>query len=151
MCGVLVTSILIRLKNNGRMDYMVPLLIGFTAILLLFGFLTRPVWGISKIMATPSWTAICAGITSISFAVLYLLSDKLEITRWADVIAPAGYSTLTCYLIPYYVYAIGALSRLSMPGALTAGWVGIVKSIVFSILIIQLTGLLGKIQIRLKI
>ncbi|MBN1998384.1 hypothetical protein JW935_12575, partial [candidate division KSB1 bacterium] len=27
-----------------------------------FGFLTRPVWGISKIRATPSWTAICAGI-----------------------------------------------------------------------------------------
>lgn len=151
MCGVLVTSILIRLREKGLMNYVVPVLIGFAAILMIFGFLTRPAWGISKIMATPSWAAICAGITSISFAAFYLLADKLGITRWADVIAPAGYSTLTCYLIPYYVYALGALSGLSMPDALTAGWVGIVKSIVFSILIIQLTGLLGKIRIRLKI
>lgn len=151
MCGVLVTSILIWLKDNGRMIYLVPVLFGFAAILMIFGYLTRPAWGISKIMATPSWTAICAGITSISFAALYLLADKLGITRWADVIAPAGYSTLTCYLIPYYVYALGALSGLSMPDALNAGWVGIVKSIVFSILIIQLTGFLGKFRIRLKI
>ena len=79
------------------------------------------------------------------------LADKLGITRWAHVIAPAGYSTLTCYLIPYYVYALGALSGLSMPDALTAGWVGMVKSILFSILIIQLTGMLGNIRIRLKI
>ena len=151
MCGVVVTSIMIRLREKEKMQYLVLMLLGVAAILMLFGYLTRPQWGISKIMATPSWTAICAGITSLSFAVLYLLSDKLGITRWAHVIEPAGYSTLTCYLVPYYVYALGALSGLSLPGALNTGWIGIVKSILFSILIIQLTGLLGKIRIRLKI
>ncbi|MEN8226858.1 MAG: DUF5009 domain-containing protein [Bacteroidota bacterium] len=151
MCGVLATSIMIRLREKEGIQYLVPALLGLATILMLFGYMTRPAWGISKIMATPSWTAICAGITSLSFAVLYLLSDKLGITRWADLIAPAGYSTLTCYLVPYYVYALVAMTGLALPEILTTGGVGIVKSILFSILIVQLTGVLGKINIRLKI
>ena len=151
MCGVLVTSLLIKLQEKGKMNYLVPMLLGFALLLMLFGFLTRPAWGISKILATPSWTAICAGITAIGFAVLYLVSDKMGITKWADVIKPAGYSTLTCYLVPYYVYALMTISGLVLPAALTTGGVGIIKSLIFSILIIQLTGLLGKVKIRLKI
>jgi heparan-alpha-glucosaminide N-acetyltransferase len=151
MCGVLATSVMIRLREKERMQTLIPLLIGFAAVLLLFGFLTRPQWGISKIMATPSWTAICAGITVLSFGALYILSDKLGLNSWARVIGPAGSSTLTCYLVPYYIYALGALSGLALPGVLTTGVAGILKSIVFSILVIQLTGLLGKINIRLKI
>ncbi len=83
LCGVLATSIMIRLKEKEKMQFLVPLLIVLAAVLTLFGYLTRPQWGISKIMATPSWTAICAGIATLSFAVLYLLSDKLNISRWA--------------------------------------------------------------------
>lgn len=151
LSGVLATSILIRLKEQDKMKYLGPLILGIALVLLVFGFLTRPVWGISKILATPSWTAICAAITAISFVLLYLIADKFGAWKWANLISPAGYSTLTCYLMPYYVYAIVALSALSLPETLTTGWIGIVKSIVFSILIIQLTGLLGKINIRLKI
>ncbi|MFH0759169.1 MAG: DUF5009 domain-containing protein [Bacteroidota bacterium] len=151
VCGVLATAVMIRLREKERMQYLIPLLIGFAALLLVFGFLTRPCWGISKIMATPSWTAICAAITALSFGALYILSDKLGLTGWARMIGPAGSSTLTCYLVPYYIYALGALSGLALPGLLNTGAVGIMKSIVFSILVIQLTGLLGKINIRLKI
>lgn len=151
MCGMLATSLMIWLKEKEKMQYLVPVLLGISLVLMLFGFLTRPYWGISKILATPSWTAICAAITTISFAALYLLADKLNIYKWAHIIGPAGHSTLTCYLVPYYIYALGALSGLSMPDVLTTGWVGIIKTLVFSILIIQLTGLLGKIHIKLKI
>jgi len=151
MTGMLVTSILIRLREKDMLQHLVPLLLGISLILMVFGFFTRPVWGISKIQATPSWTAICAAITTLSFVVLYWLTDKLGITRWANLFAPAGYSTLTCYLIPYYVYALAAMTGLSMPDALTTGMVGVLKSILFSILIIQVTGVLWKINIRLKI
>ena len=151
MCGMLVTSLMIRLKEKDQMFYLVPILAGMAFILMLFGFLSRPLWGISKILATPSWTAICASITSLSFAALYLLADKLKVTRWADLIGPAGYSTLTCYLVPYFIYAFAAMSGLRMPDFLTTGMVGILKSLLFSILVIQLTGWLGKWQIRLKI
>ena len=151
MCGMLVTSIMIRLREKELMRYMVPMLVGFATILMLFGTITRPHWGISKILATPSWTAICAAITALTFAVLYLIADKLKITRWAHIIEPAGSSTLTCYLVPYYVYALAAMTGLSMPDVLTTGMVGILKSVVFSVLVIQLTGLMGRWKIKLKI
>jgi heparan-alpha-glucosaminide N-acetyltransferase len=151
MGGVVVTSVMIRLKNQGRMHLLIPFLLGFAAILLLFGFLTRPAWGISKIMATPSWTTICAGITALAFAAMYLLADKAGWFRWAGIIEPAGSMTLTCYLLPYFVYAFREILHISLPDALTSGGVGILKSLLFAILIIQLTGLLGRIKIKLKI
>jgi predicted acyltransferase len=151
MAGVVITSVMIQLKEKDRMQRMVPFLLVFAAIFLLFGFLSRPVWGISKILATPSWTAICAAITAGSFALMYLLADKAGKYRWADVIGPAGSMTLTCYLVPYFVYAFRTLSGLTLPDTLTTGGVGILKSILFALLIIQLTGLLGKLKIRLKI
>ncbi len=151
MGGVLVTSVMIALKEREKMQLLVPFLMGFTALLMLFAFLTRPAWGISKIMATPSWTAICAGITALSFVVIYLLADRLNFFRWADPIKPAGTSTLTCYLVPYFVYAFGELSGITLPDALTTGWIGILKSLLLAILIIQITGLLGRLKIKLKI
>ncbi len=151
MCGVLVTSLMIGFQEKKIMKNLIPMLLGFALILLLFGYLTRPVWGISKIMATPSWTAICAGITAVLFAVLYLVADKLGYTRWARVIEPAGYSTLTCYLVPYFVYAFAVMWSVKLPGSLTAGGPGIIKSLIFAILIIQITRLLGGVKIRLKI
>jgi predicted acyltransferase len=151
MLGVLTTSIMIRFQEKGMIKNLSFTLGGIAIVLIAFGFLTRPFWGISKILATPSWTAICAGISMLAFVALHLVADKLKLTRWADIISPAGYSTLTCYLVPYYIYALGALSGLSLPDALTTGWIGIIKTLVFSILTIQLTGLLGKAGIRLKI
>jgi heparan-alpha-glucosaminide N-acetyltransferase len=151
MLGVLATSLLLYLREKDRLSLLIPALILIAAILMAFGFLTRPLWGISKIIATPSWTAICAAISMVSFAFLYLLADRWNQTRWAKVIEPAGTSTLTCYLVPYYVYAIGALIGWGLPDVLTTGVVGILKSILFAILIIQLTGLLGKLKIRLRI
>ncbi len=151
LCGVLITSIMIRVREKDQMKYLIPMILGFSILLLAFGFLSRPEWGISKIRATPSWTSICASITALSFGLLYLITDKLGVSGWAQIIEPAGSSTLTCYLVPYYVYALGAMSGLSLPGALTNGWLGIVKTFLFSILIIQLTGWLGKANIRLKI
>ncbi|MEE9463908.1 MAG: hypothetical protein V3V53_18880, partial [Bacteroidales bacterium] len=113
--------------------------------------LTRPIWGISKIQTTPSWAAICAGISTACFIILHIVSDRMKITRWADIIAPAGNSTLTCYLIPYYAYAIFALVSLQLPAMLLTGVAGLIKSLVFSLLIILVTGWLGKIKISLKI
>jgi len=151
MGGVVVTSVMIRLKEQDKMQLLVPFLLGFAAILMLFGFLTRPAWGISKIMATPSWTAICAGITVIAFAGMYLLADKAGKFRWANIIEPAGSMTLTCYLIPYFIYAFRSILSISLPESLTTGGIGILKSILFALLIIQLTGLLGRAKIKLKI
>ncbi len=85
MGGLLSSAVLIQLQEKNRSTRLIPLLLAFAALLLIFGFLTRPAWGISKIMGTPSWTAICSALTALSFALLYFLSDKLGIYRWADL------------------------------------------------------------------
>lgn len=151
MTGVLTTMVLLKFKSPEKRVPMILILLGLALLLLLFGFLTRPEWGISKIRATPSWTAICAAISVISFLFFYVIADRMGYTKWAIPIAPAGRSTLTCYLIPYYAYAIMALVGLQLPQMLTTGYVGIVKSLVFSFLIIFITGLLERFQVRLKI
>jgi len=151
MTGVMVTVILIWLQEKDKLKYLVPLLLAISAVLLLFGFLTRPEWGISKIRSTPSWTAICAGISTGIFIILHFIADRWKLTRWADIIAPAGTSTLTCYLVPYYVYALFSITGFYLTGFLVTGVVGILKTLVFSLLIIWLTGLLGKLNIKLKI
>jgi len=151
MSGMLVSVILIRLKLKDQMKYLVPVLLGMAVLLFLFGFLTRPEWGISKIHGTPSWTAICAGITTVSFCILYILADRMGISSWAKIIAPAGKSTLTCYLVPYFVYAIFALVNFSLPAVLVTGLIGLLKSLLFSLLIIWITGGLNKLGINLKI
>jgi len=150
-CGMLVTSVMIRLQERERLHLLGPFLVLFATLLVAFGLLTRPLWGISKVMGTPSWTAICAAITALFFAVLHLVADRGRYTRWSRLIEPAGSSTLTCYLVPYFVYALGSMTGLGMPVLLTTGIPGILKSVIFSILIIQLTGLLQRVGIRLKI
>lgn len=149
--GVLTTAVLIQLQEKNKIKYLIPLLFAFATILFLFGFLTRPVWGISKIMGTPSWAAICSGITALSFALLYFLCDKLGIYRWADIIKAAGTSTLTCYLIPYFVYAFWTISGITVADFINTGVLGLLKSLLFAILIIQITSLLGRWNIKLKI
>lgn len=151
LSGVLVTTILIRLQKKERMNYLIPVLLGLAAVLLLFGFLTRPEWGISKIRATPSWTAICAGITTLFFIIIHIIADRLKFSGWADIISPAGKSTLTCYLVPYIVYPIMALVSFHLPDILTTGIIGLVKSLVFSLLIIWITGGLNRLGVNLKI
>ena len=149
--GMLVTIILIKLREDEQMKYLIPILVGLSLLLIIFGFVTRSLWGISKILATPSWTAICAGISTAFFAILHIISDRLKLTRWADIIAPAGSSTLTCYLMPYYVYAFIALAGFQLPGIFLAGIAGLIKSLLFSLIIILMTGWLGRLNVALKI
>src|SRR4030042_4595746 len=86
MSGMLVTTILIWLKETGRVKHLIPILTGLIVLFLIFGFICRPLWGISKIRATPSWTAICTSINIVFFIFLYFLTYKLKHTRWANVI-----------------------------------------------------------------
>jgi predicted acyltransferase len=122
------------------------------AALLAFGFVTRPEWGISKNLGTPSWVAICAAISTLSFLVIYLIADVWKKTSWAALVAPAGRSTLTCYLVPYWFYPIFMVTIAAvLPSWATEGLAGIAKSLLFSLLVIYITSLLEKVNIRLKV
>ncbi|TLV03144.1 DUF5009 domain-containing protein [Dyadobacter luticola] len=139
----------IRRTGAGNVYLLILLVLGVLS--LLYGFGTRPYWGISKIRATPAWVGICSGISFIAFAFLFWLVDLKKIKWWAEVIKPAGTSTLTCYLVPYVWYAIITMLGISLPMFLRTGVIGLIKSMCFALLVIIVTGLINRIGVKLKI
>lgn len=150
MSGVMISAL--YRKHPQAFQKNALLFLGIAVLFLAFGFVTRSLWGISKIRATPSWTTITAAISMAAFVVLIFLVDKKDHGNWFRVLKPAGTSTLTCYLLPYFHVAIFiSLLHLRLPVYLRTGVVGILKSLVFALIIVLITGWLEKKKIRLKI
>ncbi len=150
MAGVLASVIYRKQPQSFGMVIRIFLVLG--ALYILLGLLSRPLWGISKIRATPSWITITAGITLISFSLLIFIADKKGKVRWFGILKPAGTSTLTCYLLPYFHVAIFMLLLdWRLPIVLRTGVVGILKCLVFALIIVLITGWLEKRKLRLKI
>lgn len=149
--GILATRLRTRWQQLSR-EKQLPLL--FTSIgiaLLIAGFLLRNAFIISKIQATPTWIFLCSGIAYIVYAGVYWLVDLKQKAHWFDFVKPAGTSTLTCYLIPYVYYSVAELSGVSLPAFLTTGLIGLVKSLLFALLIVGITAILGRLAIKLKL
>ena len=151
MLGVLCTSLLLRYKERGEDNTFLAITLIIGSALIAFGFFIRPSFIISKILATPSWTVICGGASFILFAIFYIVVDKWKLSKWADIIKPAGTSTLTCYLLPFLIYPLLSLLQVKWPEILTHGTLGLVKSLVFAILVVVITGWLEKFKIKLKV
>ena len=151
MAGILCTKLFKYFQEKEKQAVFLYLLSGLGISFLAYGFLWRPQFIISKILATPSWAAICIGICFLSYVFFFVLIEKWGINKWANHIKAAGTSTLTCYLIPYFVYPIVALIGFTMPDMLTTGIVGILKALVFSFLIIKFVSWLETKYLGLKL
>lgn len=83
---------------------------------------------------------------------MYVVDIKQK-QHWFKTIKPAGTSTLTAYLLPYLHYAIYNIfyPAMVLPLFWRTGIVGIVKSFLYALAIVMITGLLEKKRIRLKI
>ena len=151
MSGVLVTLIYLRIREKENFAVFGLILLILSGLCIAYGFGVRPYGGISKIMATPSWTSICAGISITVFLIIFILADVLHYSGWSSVIMPAGQSTLTCYLLPGLLYPILYPLQQMLPASLLTGVAGLVKSLLFALLTVIIAGWLQKIHIRLKI
>ncbi|MCC5929055.1 MAG: DUF5009 domain-containing protein [Cyclobacteriaceae bacterium] len=151
MCGVFTTLLFQKILQSQRNSKLLLVVLFITIALLILGFWLRPLGGISKIRATPSWILICSAINVFFFGLLYYICDIKKKAHWFSWLKPAGTSTLTCYLLPYFHYSIFAMVGWSFPLALRTGIPGLAKSLLYSFVIIQITGLLEKISVRLRI
>mgnify|MGYP003681890307 CR=1 FL=1 len=151
MSGIVASVFYKKLAGSGKINMFITVLFVLMIVSMTFGFIARPEWGISKIRATPSWTAICAGISFAFFALMYWIADIKGKTQWSGFIMPAGRSTLTCYLIPYFIYPTMGPVIMLLPDTLTGGIAGLIKSLIFALLVVWITGMLEKINLRLKI
>ena len=148
--GIVATLIFKKLgKKKLGMIYIILLSLGI--INIAYGLLTRPVWGISKIQGSPSWLAICTGIGFLLFLILYYIADIKKKVNWARIIAPAGTATLTCYMIPYFVYPVRAFTGIRIPEIFTVSVLGLAASFAFALLIVIFTGVLEKKGFKLKL
>ena len=149
--GLLTTLILKKMPADHRKTMLTIVAIGIFCI--INGFILRKWFIISKNMATPSWGFICNGISMILFALLYWIIDIKKRTRWTFFLKPAGENSLTTYLAPDIIYylifstsvPILYYKQSDIPLVVIAG------SIIWALLMVGLTALLVRINIKLKL
>lgn len=151
LAGVLCTSLLLMLRERDKEQLFFPVAMLIGVIFLMYGFWLRPIFIISKILATPSWTAIGVGIGFLVYASAHLIVDRLGFHKWSRALRPAGTSTLTCYLLPFFIYPIMELCDFEWTGSLAHGVLGLIRSFLFSFGLIVFVGLLERMGIRIKV
>jgi len=120
-------------------------------IFILAGWISNKWWIISKLQETPPWLFYCTGISILFYLFIYWLTDIKDNGRLFNIIKPAGTATLTCYLVPSILYALFALTGFTRIGFMSDGIAGLIKCVCFSFIVVAITALLGKINIKLKI
>jgi predicted acyltransferase len=151
--GGVVTSMIFQYytaRNNNH----VKLTMAFVSIslfLIILSVLARPYWGLAKLGATPAWLFLCSAFTILAFLAIYWLTDVFKKAHWFHIIKPAGTDTLLCYLIPYFAYATTGLLAIHLPEIILVGGIGLVKSFLFALLCVVITGWLIKVGVRLKL
>ncbi len=152
MAGVVISMLYAKLISNGSYKKVWLSFAGIGAGLIILGFIVRPYTdGISKIRATPAWVLICAGIGVILFEFFIWLIDVKGKQNWFKIIKPAGTSTLTCYLIPYYQEALFLIFSIHYWHFFNYGAGGIIRSFATCFIVIFITGFLEKRRLRLKV
>jgi heparan-alpha-glucosaminide N-acetyltransferase len=148
----LVVGLFLKQSNLER-GKTVGLIAAFGMLSLTVGFFLRNWFIISKIYGTPSWGMICNGISMIVFAFLFWIIDIQGKTKWAAVFKPAGQNSLTTYLAPNILYY--AIWGLSLPlffyKQIGSQLLAVCGSLVWALVMVGLTALLAKINIRLKL
>ncbi|HTR28015.1 MAG TPA: DUF5009 domain-containing protein [Puia sp.] len=153
LAGVLTAVFYSRWTGRGRAAQSLWRMLLLTPLLLAAGFALRPLGGIAKLGDTPSWVLICTAISMIVFSVLAYVVDLRGCQTWYALIRPAGTSTLMCYLLTYIHFSILKMLPESwrLPESLRTGNIGLLKSLLFSLLIVMLTGWLEKRKFRLSV
>jgi hypothetical protein len=151
MGGVLTSLIFQHYQRKKNPSKLTLILLLFSAILIALSVVTRPYWKLAKLGATPAWLFLCSAFTILFFLAVYWLADIKSKASWFASIRPAGTDTLLCYLIPYFLYAIVTATGLYLPDVLLTGGIGLLKSFLFAMFCVWITGMLNRAGVKLKL
>ena len=151
MGGVVTSMIFQHYRTKGDNKTLTLVLLGISILLIGLSVVTRPYWGLAKLGATPAWLFLCSAFTILAFLVVYWVADVYKKQHWFNIIKPAGTATLLCYLMPYFAYGFTRLVGFHPPELFLAGGLGLLKSFLFAILCAQITGLLIRVGVQLKL
>jgi len=149
--GVLASLLMQKYADTKKPQKFISILCVLGVIMLIGALISHPLWIISKIQATPTWFFYCMALFFPLFGFFYWLTDVKQKQNWFDIIKPAGTATLTCYIIPYVWYSIMSMLHVQFPEVLNSGVPGLLRSVVFSLVVVWITGLLVKGKIKLKV
>lgn len=149
--GLLVSLLMLKYASVDNPGKFIGTLCVLGAVMLIAAFTSHQYWIISKIQATPTWFFYCMAIFFPLFGFFYWLTDVKQKQHWFNVIKPAGTATLTCYIIPYVWYSLLPILHFTYPAVLNSGMPGLLRSLVFSLIIVGIGGLLVKVKVKLKV
>jgi heparan-alpha-glucosaminide N-acetyltransferase len=149
----LLISLIIRKYSKESYLKVIILVVSAGVLSIIAGFILRHWFIISKIKATPSWGLICNGISMILFSLLYWIIDIKKHIKWSFFLKPAGENSLTTYLAPdivyYLIWSTGIpilfYKHSGVPLIVIAG------SIIWALLMVGLTALLVRFNIKLRL
>lgn len=151
MAGIATTTLLLHRDEKWTLRNRLLLTLAFALAMLAAAWLLTPL-GISKIRATPTWLLVSSGAAVLSFLLLYWISDLKTWTRWAAIVKPAGENTLLTYLLPDIYYFLAAfLGFRYFETHLRSGMPGVVRSVVFTLLILAISAALTRMRIRMQL
>ena len=150
--GGVLTSLIFQYYRKKKNDVgLTVVFLAFSGVLIALSIITRPYWKLAKLGATPAWLFLCSAFTILAFLIIYWLADVKKKANWFSIIKPAGTDTLLCYLMPYFMYAIVRVTGAHLPDAVLTGGVGLIKSLLFALLCVLITGLLNRGGVKLKL
>ena len=151
MAGVVTSTILLGAHRWQGLRERMFIALGFAVAMLATAWLLAPL-GISKIRATPTWCLASAGASVLAFMLLYWICDVRSKTRWAAFVKPAGENTLLTYLLPdFYSYLSALVGFAYFDRHFRTGAPGVVRAVVFTLLMLVISGMLTRRRIRLQL
>jgi heparan-alpha-glucosaminide N-acetyltransferase len=151
MAGVITSSIFLGADRPPARWRAMSIAAGFGLLMLAAGKAFTPL-GISKIRATPTWSLYSIGGAVLLFTLLYWICDVKQWTRWAVSVRAAGSNTLMAYLLPDLWYFLTvATGATYLETHFNWGWPGVVKTSLFTLLILALAAVLTKARVRLQL
>jgi heparan-alpha-glucosaminide N-acetyltransferase len=151
MAGVITSSIFLGRDRRPSSRRAMSVAVGFGVLMLAAGRAFTPL-GISKIRATPTWSLYSIGGAVLLFTFLYWICDVKRWARWAAPVRTAGSNTLMTYLLPDLWYFLTAATGMTyLETHFNWGWPGVVKTSVFTLVILALAAVVTKARVRLQL
>jgi len=151
MAGIVTSVIFLGAHRWQTLRQKTLLALGFAVSTLLVGWLLTPL-GISKIRATPTWCLYSIGAAILFFTALYWICDVKKQTGWAFFARPAGANTLLTYLLPDLYYFLTAWVGITyFETHFNLGWTGVLRTVVFTAVILALAAVFTRLKVRLQL
>ena len=149
--GIITSLVLMKYKDSDNINDLYIILLGMGLVSLVGGLYLNQFFIISKISGTVTWILISMSTALFLYVLMHWLIDVQGMMSWYEPIKIAGTATLTCYLIPYFYYSFRTILGIQLPLFFTTGLIGLLKSIIYSFIIIAIAWRLTKVKIQLKI